>query len=214
MLIQITQNLATRIRNSHAFNLPTFYLPRDDDCGIPNAIEDVCKEIDKSINQTVQKNLRTLKNDCKTIIARIDDVLAEDVVKRSDNMRAAMQGLLFYALASGVGLLIGLMVAMQLAPAFCGSFASSAACGAGVGAMLLRLQPGLSPHFNWLAGSLAVVLAGLLIAARMVMRLKPVFTKRDKQKLAEYKAYAKKIADLEKSLYDEYFKSLSLTDER
>ncbi len=32
------QNLATKIRNSHAFNLPTFYLPRDDDvpCTIPN----------------------------------------------------------------------------------------------------------------------------------------------------------------------------------
>ena len=44
VLIQITQNLATRIRNSHAFNLPTFYLPREDgsDPGIPNAIEEVC----------------------------------------------------------------------------------------------------------------------------------------------------------------------------
>lgn len=51
VLIQITQNLATRIRNSHAFNLPTFYLPREDGpgCSIPNAIEDVCKEIDKVI---------------------------------------------------------------------------------------------------------------------------------------------------------------------
>jgi hypothetical protein len=51
VLIQITQNLATRIRNSHAFNLPTFYLPHEDDgglpCSIPNAIEDVCEEIDK-----------------------------------------------------------------------------------------------------------------------------------------------------------------------
>jgi hypothetical protein len=51
VLIQITQNLATRIRNSHAFNLPTFYLPHEDDgglpCSIPNAIEDVCAEIDK-----------------------------------------------------------------------------------------------------------------------------------------------------------------------
>jgi hypothetical protein len=51
VLIQITQNLATRIRNSHAFNLPTFYLPHEDDgglpCNIPNAIVDVCEEIDK-----------------------------------------------------------------------------------------------------------------------------------------------------------------------
>lgn len=49
VLIQITQNLATKIRNSHAFNLPTFYLPRDDDLPstIPNAIEEVCREISK-----------------------------------------------------------------------------------------------------------------------------------------------------------------------
>lgn len=48
-LAQITQNLATRIRNSHAFNLPTFFLPREDGSklSIPNAIDDVCMEIDK-----------------------------------------------------------------------------------------------------------------------------------------------------------------------
>ena len=38
VLIQITQNLATRIRNSHAFNLPTFYLPHDD--GLPCTIRE------------------------------------------------------------------------------------------------------------------------------------------------------------------------------
>lgn len=49
VLIQITQNLATRIRNSHAFNLPTFFLPNDSnmDSGIPNAIEEVCMAVDK-----------------------------------------------------------------------------------------------------------------------------------------------------------------------
>lgn len=38
VLIQITQNLATRIRNSHAFNLPTFYLPHED--GLPCTIRE------------------------------------------------------------------------------------------------------------------------------------------------------------------------------
>jgi hypothetical protein len=38
VLIQITQNLATRIRNSHAFNLPTMYLPHDD--GLPCTIRE------------------------------------------------------------------------------------------------------------------------------------------------------------------------------
>lgn len=40
---------ATRIRNSHAFNLPTFYIPKEDGskCPIPNAIEEVCQSVDK-----------------------------------------------------------------------------------------------------------------------------------------------------------------------
>lgn len=35
---------ASRIKNSHAFNLPTFYLPKEDgtSCSIPNAIEVRC----------------------------------------------------------------------------------------------------------------------------------------------------------------------------
>jgi hypothetical protein len=35
-----TQNLSSRIKNSHAFKLPTIYLPRDDlAVPIPNALE-------------------------------------------------------------------------------------------------------------------------------------------------------------------------------
>ena len=64
VLIQITQNLAGRIKNSHAFKLPTIYLPRDDlAVPIPNAIEEVCEDVDKAIRLTVQKNLTTMKDD-------------------------------------------------------------------------------------------------------------------------------------------------------
>jgi hypothetical protein len=76
------------------FNLPTFYLPRGDDeppSNIPNAIEEVCKEIDKSINSTVQKNLRLLKDDCERILTRCEAVAVEDRDKRRSNMRSTLQ---------------------------------------------------------------------------------------------------------------------------
>ena len=59
VLIQITQNLHPHIKNSHAFKLPTVYLPsaEGNDPNIPNAIEEVCKDIDNAIRLTVQKNL-------------------------------------------------------------------------------------------------------------------------------------------------------------
>ena len=47
VLIQITQNLGSRIKNTHAFKLPTFYLPKDDGSQpavpIPNALEEICE---------------------------------------------------------------------------------------------------------------------------------------------------------------------------
>lgn len=102
VLIQITQNLATKIRNSHAFNLPTFYLPRDDDrpSSIPNAINDVCQAIEKAINMTVQHNLKQLKQDCEAIVQRIDERIVESRTNRKENLRRSLQGLLMYFLAT------------------------------------------------------------------------------------------------------------------
>jgi hypothetical protein len=59
VLTQITMNLHPHIKNSHAFKLPTIYLPRPDgeDPNIPNAIQEVCQDIDTAIRLTVQKNL-------------------------------------------------------------------------------------------------------------------------------------------------------------
>jgi hypothetical protein len=46
ILIQITQNLSTRVKNSHAFDLPTIYIPNPDKkCAIPNSILGLCGEI-------------------------------------------------------------------------------------------------------------------------------------------------------------------------
>jgi hypothetical protein len=64
VLIQITQNLSSRIKNQN-FDLPTIYIPRGkipvlasslahylalDDKRVPNAIGDVCTDIEKTIN--------------------------------------------------------------------------------------------------------------------------------------------------------------------
>lgn len=52
-------NLHPHIKNSHAFKLPTIYLPKPDgeDPNIPNAIQELCQDIDTAIRLTVQKNL-------------------------------------------------------------------------------------------------------------------------------------------------------------
>ena len=43
-----------------------------------NQIEDVCKDIEKTINQTIQNTLNKLEEDCEKIATIIDDTMQED----------------------------------------------------------------------------------------------------------------------------------------
>jgi hypothetical protein len=52
--------------------------PEGNDPNIPNAIEEVCKDIDNAIRNTVQKNLSTLKTDCERILTRLDARVVAD----------------------------------------------------------------------------------------------------------------------------------------
>ncbi|GFR39964.1 hypothetical protein Agub_g488 [Astrephomene gubernaculifera] len=210
VLIQITQNLATKIRNSHAFNLPTFYLPREDDCTIPNAIEDVCKEIDKAINMTVQKNLRQLKGDCERIVERVGEVLAQDKLQRARNTQRTLQGLLLAVLTLGaVGLMV-LLLATRFMDTLCADALLGEHCRKDRAAQrLLKLQPLVYGNFTALLGCAAGMVLVLMVATRLTWRTQPVLTKKDMKKLDEYRAYVTKIAEQEGGLYKEYFKTLS-----
>ncbi|KAG2484475.1 hypothetical protein HYH03_016709 [Edaphochlamys debaryana] len=212
VLIQITQNLATKIRNSHAFNLPTFYLPRDDDvpCTIPNAIEDVCKEIDKSIQSTAQKNLKQLKTDCERIVARVAEVKAEDKAKKAQNVARTLQGLLLLALTLLAAGLMGLVGAARFIDTICHDGLFGAHCeGHRMVSVLTKLQPLLTENFNGVFGAAAGVVLVLMIATKLTWRTVPVLTKKDLKKLDDYAAYVQKIEAQEEGLYQEYFKQLS-----
>lgn len=43
-----------------------------------NQIEEVCKEIEKTINQTIQNTLNTLEKDCERIAEMVDQKLTVD----------------------------------------------------------------------------------------------------------------------------------------
>ncbi|GAX82409.1 hypothetical protein CEUSTIGMA_g9837.t1 [Chlamydomonas eustigma] len=214
VLIQITQNLAKRIRNSHAFNLPTFYLPREDgsDPGIPNAIEEVCKEVDKAINMTVQKNLRQLKDDCEKVIIAIAEAVSKDREKKAANARNRFKGILFYALSLGMVILMVLLLAARILPSLC--LVSEHLCEAAPAKFVVKLEPVVAEHFKLVGGVLLVTFLASLLIAKLTWQISHVFTKSDLKKLEEYKMYVKKIADQEKGLYEEYFKSLSNSEDR
>jgi hypothetical protein len=73
VVVQITQNLAVVVRNK-SFNLQTIYLPREgtESCTVPNSINDICTEIEKTINLNLQRMLNQLESDVVAIDKRID----------------------------------------------------------------------------------------------------------------------------------------------
>ena len=53
-----------------------------------NQIEDVCKDIEKTIGQTIQNTLNQLERDCDNISSLVDTAIATDNKARSHNFKA------------------------------------------------------------------------------------------------------------------------------
>lgn len=285
------QNLATRIRNSHAFNLPTIYLPRDD--GLPctirerdrergrestlrahaalfwvgklcfclggreeqeggggqrgaarqrlffpdqrthtttrastpntstchpptaNAIEDVCSTIDKTIAQTVQKNLRQLRADCERVLSRLGELEAADARHRGSNAARTWQGLGLGGGAALAAALAAALVAVRVAGAACGGGGGGGnACGPGLARALAARAPLVEPVFGPLLA--AALAAALLLAAavKLVWRHRPTLSRRDQRRVEEFRAAAKGLARAGEALYEAWFRSLSDRDDR
>jgi GTPase Era involved in 16S rRNA processing len=129
VVVQITQNLSSRVRNAHAFELPSLYIPGSSNpsCKIDNIIEQTCDEMQQTINQSVQNNLDKLEQDCRVVSERIEELLKADAVAQSHNLKAATYGWLAF-FASLLGPLVVLMYALHqggLITSFAESLAAS-----------------------------------------------------------------------------------------
>ena len=73
-----------------------------------NQIDDVCRDVEKTINQTIQNTLNQLEKDCIEIGALVDSTIDNDNAARSYNLRASGKG--FLLLFLGCTLPIALIV--------------------------------------------------------------------------------------------------------
>jgi hypothetical protein len=58
-----------------------------------NQIEEVCQDIERTINRTVQNTLNTLEQDCETIMLLIEKHLEQDSVDCSYNFKIYSRGM-------------------------------------------------------------------------------------------------------------------------
>ena len=80
-----------------------------------NQIEEVCKDVEKTINQTIQNTLNSLEKDCDSIETLVDEAINKDNRTRSSNLRAWLKGGCLYLLAMvlPLAILVTLVMAMM-----------------------------------------------------------------------------------------------------
>mmetsp|Transcript_11338 Transcript_11338/g.21478 ORF Transcript_11338/g.21478 Transcript_11338/m.21478 type:complete len:464 (+) Transcript_11338:74-1465(+) len=219
VLTQITMNLHPHIKNSHAFKLPTIYLPKPDgeDPNIPNAIQELCQDIDTAIRLTVQKNLTTLKTDCDRIITRMDQRTAQDKIARSKNQRSRLNGV-FLTLMSMVVLVALLFVLLcqvhdnEMVRSVMDSVASVSPevkeYTVQVKSIMQAMHIADVNKLYYVLGGLTLLFLAFRVVIRMVWKVIPVLTKKEKLRIEEYKKYVKGMAKIRDQLYKDYFEQL------
>ena len=81
VLMQIVQELCKRPGlNRTGFDMPTIFVPTlsNKTSRCVNQIEEVCKDVEKTINQTIQNTLNSLEVDCQKIAELVDRKLERD----------------------------------------------------------------------------------------------------------------------------------------
>ena len=208
VVVQITQNLSSKIRNAHAFELPSLYIPDMMPSGtkssIENVLEHTCVEMEQTINQNVQNTLNKMEGDCKTITAKIDALMAKDNEGRAANFTAMTRGfaLLSLALALVAAGVVPLLhhfdaIPTELQPHLSGALALIPAAANGTAATD-------APAVRIGGGAFAAAFV-LYVVSLFVRRYVPTFSRAEKLKLKETRAFvASELLDEQQRLFKQY----------
>nr|XP_002131924.3 uncharacterized protein LOC100182022 isoform X1 [Ciona intestinalis]XP_009862467.1 uncharacterized protein LOC100182022 isoform X2 [Ciona intestinalis] len=211
VMMQIVQELCKRPNlNRTGFDMPTIYIPsmgKTSKC--VNQIEDVCKEIDKTINTTIQNTLNKLEKDCTDISTKIDTLIEEDNAACSYNLRAKGKGFMYASVGSILPLLLFgnfLAIALpkeSLEAALGVTGAEALAKYTSPVGTLWTLIP--SNYHNHAACLFIFLTLLLLLAARFAARSMPTLSRKRKRSLVERKSYVQNHVKTKKAaLYKEY----------
>ncbi|XP_006005981.1 uncharacterized protein SI:CH211-11K18.4 [Latimeria chalumnae] len=213
VMMQIVQELCKRPGlNKCGFDMPTIYVPNaNKPSRCVNQIEEVCRTIEKTINQTVQNTLNMLEKDCELITTTIDAVLQGDTEVSIYNRKAKTKGCLF-------GLLGFLLPIFLLLSAVLGyesnEFLLSMLGESGMNTFKIYMTPvaafwNLFPQHQ--ARYILLGLSGLsfllLLLARFFFRTQTTLSKKRKRQLQERRDYVQNVVrQKKKRLYEEYLR--------
>jgi len=210
VMMQIVQELCKRPGlNKTGFDMPTIYVPNPNkQVRCVNQIEEVCKDVEKTINQTIQNTLNSLEKDCDSIEELVDEAINKDNRTRASNLRAWLKGGCLYllALVLPLALLVTFLMAMM------------------EGVMSDLLGKEMTDLLKWytlpikkfwssyqsdyqLYGGLGLLLTTLVLLglARFLGKTSPTLTRKQKRQLLDKQEFVRSVVkNKKKSLYSEY----------
>ncbi|KAJ8250940.1 hypothetical protein GJAV_G00214990 [Gymnothorax javanicus] len=199
VMMQIVQELCKRPGlNKCGFDMPTIYIPNPSKPSrCVNQIEEVCRTIEKTINQTVQNTLNSLEKDCELITEAIAEKLETDRQCSAQNRRARCQGCVLGLLGFCFPLL---MLAFLVLGSLSREVLELGLGEAGTEALSVHLGPVVRAfdsisvqHQLYCAGGLVLLSFILLLLARLFFRTRPTFSGRQKRQLQEKLEYVQEV---------------------
>ncbi|XP_014669921.1 PREDICTED: uncharacterized protein LOC106810952 [Priapulus caudatus] len=221
VLMQIVQELCKRPGlNKCGFDMPTIYIPSKNQktSRCVNQIEDVCKEVEKTINQTIQNTLNSLERDCELITTTVAEKLQIDADAHYANLRTRSKGCLYTFL----GLLIPMLILINFLVSTVPRATLYSTFGKDYTEILmvylgptLQLWDAIPQDYNLqVIGGLLIFSLVLVLLAKLTTRLQPTLSKKEKRVLPETRDYIENhVKALKKQLYEEYLQqSISAYD--
>jgi len=209
VLMQIVQELCKRPGlNKAGFEMLTIYVPtlQEKKTRCVNQIDDVCKEIEKTIKQTIQNTLNSLERDTDNIVNTINLKLKRDSETRSQNLNRQLKSS-FFSLTAFIVFVCALLNAIpkhflirHLGKEITSQITDNLITPYD---QLKTFVPAEYQTYFWLI----VLVFGLMlyVVSRLINRKKPTLSKKQTKALTERREYLQNhIKNKKKKLYDEY----------
>merc|ERR1719436_2245765 len=210
VMMQIVQELCKRPGlNKTGFDMPTIYVPNPNkQVRCVNQIEEVCKDVEKTITRTIQNTLNSLERDCDSIEQLVDEAIEKDNRTRASNPRAWLKGGCLYLLA----MVLPLAVLVTLVMAMMEGTMTDLMGREMTDLLKWYTQPikrcmSSYPADTQLYGGLGLVLTTLLLLAlaRWMARTEATLTRRQKRQLLDKQEFVRSVVkNKKKTLYSEY----------
>ncbi|KAJ1125182.1 hypothetical protein NDU88_003618 [Pleurodeles waltl] len=213
VLMQIVQELCKRPGlNKCGFDMPTIYIPNPNKPSrCVNQIDEVCRTIEKTINQTVQNTLNALEKDCELIDSTVERMLWQDDETKRYNRRTWVKGLLFGLL----GLVLPFFLLITVIFGTTSRELWKTLLGdTGTETLEIYISPlaalwNLIPEEQTLYVFLGLLFLSLtlLLLARFYFRTKETLSKKQKRYLLDRREYVHEVVrQKKKQLYEEYLR--------